>query len=224
MIQWVAEKAMKASSLSRIIVATDDKRIQECVLGFGGECMMTPPEIPSGTDRIAFVVQNLDADIVINIQGDEPLIKPDEIDRVADILSSNHDAVMGTLVKAISHVDDLINPNTVKVVLGKNGNALYFSRIPIPFYRDDPNQENWMKKHTYYKHLGIYAYRKLFLLQFAKWKQTPLEKAEQLEQLRVLENGYPIHAEETHYDPVGVDTAEDLEKVREIAERGENGN
>jgi len=218
MIQRVVERANSASLLSKVIVATDDVRIQEHVLGFGGECVMTTKEIQSGTDRAALVANDLDADIVINIQGDEPLIEPDEIDQVAKILIENKDVLMGTLVKRITNCDDLINPNTAKVIMDTNGNAIYFSRSPIPFYRDIQDKEKWLEKHTYFKHVGIYSYRKDFLLKFSTWRPSILEKAEKLEQLRALEMGYQIHVTETTYEPICVDTPEDLEKVREIIE------
>jgi len=216
MIQWVTERAMKAKSVSQIIVATDDQRIQKCVQSFGGECVMTPAELSSGTDRIAYVAKDLDCDIVVNIQGDEPLLEPEEIDLAASILFNAPEAVMGTLIKKIKDFDDLINPNTVKVIVNTHGNAIYFSRIPLPFFRDIPDKKKWLENHTYYQHVGIYAYQKSFLLQFTGWPMSSLERAEKLEQLRALEMGYPILTAETEYEPLGVDTEEDLERVRQI--------
>ncbi len=220
MVQWVVERARSATLVSRVLVATDDERILETVRGFGGDVVMTPREIPSGTDRVAFVVKDLDADIVINVQGDEPFIEPEEVDQVAKILLENREAVVGTLVKKITRVEELESAHTAKVVVDESGYALYFSRSPIPYFRDGRDFADWIQHRVYYKHVGIYSYRKDFLLRYAQWKPTPLEKAEKLEQLRVLEKGYRIKVAETDYEPVCVDTPEDLEKVRQLFDQG----
>lgn len=216
MIHWVVERARQATLVNRVLVATDDERIYRTVNGFGGEVVMTPDGIMSGTDRVAFVAKNLDTEIIINIQGDEPLIEPDEIDLVVRILLEDDEAVMGTLVKKITEVEELKDPNTVKVVVDERGNALYFSRSPIPFYRNGREEKYWIQEHPYYKHVGIYSYRKEFLLRYIRWAPTPLEAIERLEQLRVLENGYPIKVAETIFDHICVDTVEDLERVRRL--------
>jgi len=214
MIQRVSERAAGAGSLSRVLVATDDERIRDAVLAFGGEAVMTPSDIPSGTDRMAFVAKGLDAEIFVNIQGDEPLIEPDEIDDVVRLLTENPAADVGTLVKKIDRTDDLENPNTAKVALDEAGYALYFSRTPIPYFRDEADSGARIRKHPYWKHIGIYSYRRGFLLQYAKWGPTPLERAEKLEQLRVLERGYRIKTAETRFEPVCVDTPADADRVR----------
>ena len=214
MIQWVAERAASSTLISRVIVATDDKRIFDTVKKFGCEVVMTPVAISSGTDRVAFVAKNLDAEIIVNIQGDEPFIEPEEIDLVAKILLDDNGAVVGTLVKKITNVEELESPNTAKVVVDGENNAIYFSRSPIPFFRDENNFEDWIEKHTYYKHVGIYSFRRDFLLQYTQWGVTALEKVEKLEQLRILEKGYKIKVAVTDFEPICVDTPEDVEKVQ----------
>jgi 3-deoxy-manno-octulosonate cytidylyltransferase (CMP-KDO synthetase) len=216
MIQRVSERAAEARSLSRVLVATDDERIRDAVLAFGGEAVMTPSGIPSGTDRMAFVAKNLEAELFVNIQGDEPMIEPDEIDMVVRILSDDAGADVGTLVKKIDRPDELESPNTAKVVLDEAGYALYFSRSPIPYFRDGTDAGVKIRKHPYWKHIGIYSYRREFLLQYARWEPTPLERAEKLEQLRVLEMGYRIKTAETPFEPVCVDTPADAERVRNL--------
>jgi len=222
MIQWVAERAARAVLISRVIVATDDRRIFETVKKFGCEAVMTPSTFSSGTDRVAFVAKDIDAEIVVNIQGDEPFIEPEEIDLVARILVDDKEAVVGTLVKKITRIEELKSFNTAKVVIDEKNNAIYFSRSPIPFFRDKDNFEDWIKKHKYYKHVGIYSFRKDFLLQYAQWEPTALEKVEKLEQLRVLEKGYRIKVAETEFEPVCVDTPEDLEKVQRFVNIRQN--
>ena len=219
MIQWVVERAKRASLITRVLVATDDRRIYDCIQESGGEVVMTPGGIPSGTDRVAHVAKDLDFEIIINIQGDEPFIEPEEVDQAARILIENEHAVMGTLVKKITSIEELENPNTAKVVVNEKNDSLYFSRSPIPFFRNNNNMSHWLKNNIYYKHVGIYSYRKQFLLQFASWEPTHLEKSEKLEQLRVLEKGYPIKVAETDFEPFCVDTPEDLERARRLAEQ-----
>jgi len=224
MIRRVSERAAKAKTLSRVLVATDDERILEAVHAFGGEAVLTPGDIPSGTDRMAFVAKDLDAEIFVNIQGDEPLIEPDEIDAVVRLLEEDPAADVGTLVKKIDRADELESPNTAKVALDASGFALYFSRSPIPYYRDETDPAAKIRKHPYWKHIGIYSYRREFLLQVARWGPTPLERAERLEQLRVLEKGYRIKTAETHFEPVCVDTPEDAERVRALLRRNASEN
>ncbi|MFC1569348.1 3-deoxy-manno-octulosonate cytidylyltransferase [bacterium] len=216
MIQWVYEQASLARNLSQVLVATDDSRIEDAVQQFGGNVVMTSKSCQSGTDRVAEAVQNLEVDIVVNIQGDEPFINPKEVDLVADILIHDSEAFMGTLVKRIFHVDELTSINTAKVIINKKGYALYFSRNPIPFYRDLKDPKEWLKSHSYYKQIGIYSYRKSFLNQITQWAPSPLEISEKLEQLRVLEHGFLIKVAETDSEAICVDTPEDLERVRQI--------
>jgi 3-deoxy-manno-octulosonate cytidylyltransferase (CMP-KDO synthetase) len=176
---------------------------------FGGDAMLTSPDCATGTDRVAEVARAFDSEVVLNIQGDEPLMRPEMIDQLVDGMQSDPGCVMGTLARKINAADQLTNPNVVKVVVGKSGNALYFSRSQIPFVRDGGET-------TFYKHLGIYGYRREFLLKFVALPASELEKAEKLEQLRALENGYAIRVWITPHDSIGVDRPEDVELVEEI--------
>ena len=220
MIQWVYERAKKAKLTNDVIAATDDKRVFDAVRYFGGTAVMTSPEHRTGTDRIAEAADGLNVDIIVNVQGDEPLIEPEMIDEAIRPLTNDSEIVVATLKTKIKDEKELNNPNVVKVVTDKNDFALYFSRLPVPYYRDEWKDLKHLTVHgsrfTVFKHIGLYVYRKDFLLKFAKMKPTPLEEAEKLEQLRVLENGYKIKVVETEHDSIGVDTEEDLEKVRKI--------
>ncbi len=216
MVQRVYEQAGKATTLSRVIVATDDERIAGVVRGFGGEVMMTPPEIKSGSDRVAAVAARNDGDIFLNIQGDEPLIAPDMIDQAARILIDDAQALVGTLAKRITAVDELLNPGVVKVVVDKNSYAMYFSRSIIPHVRDESDPAKWLSKRTFYKHIGLYVFRREFLLGFAKMPESGLEHAEKLEQLRILENGFRIKVGYTEHDSIPIDTHADAERVVRI--------
>jgi 3-deoxy-manno-octulosonate cytidylyltransferase (CMP-KDO synthetase) len=219
MIRRVFERALGASLLSRVLVATDDRRIYDAVLGFRGEAVMTPADCPSGTDRMAFVARSVDAEVFVNIQGDEPLIEPEEIDTVVRLLTDDPAADVGTLVKRITQPSELTSPNTAKVVLDDHGYALYFSRLPVPAMRGETDPGRALQSHVYWKHIGIYGYRKPFLMRYSSWRPTPLESAEQLEQLRVLEKGYRIKTAETRFEPICVDTPEDAEAVRTLLRR-----
>jgi 3-deoxy-manno-octulosonate cytidylyltransferase (CMP-KDO synthetase) len=219
MIQHVAERAGRASRIAEVIVATDDARIVEAVERFGGTAVMTPEDLQSGTDRVAFVArQRPDAGIVVNVQGDEPLIEPDMIDQAVEPLQRDPSLQAGTLVREIDTDDDLVSPGVVKTVLDKSGFCLYFSRSSIPHVRDFP-RDTWRKHHRFYKHIGLYVFRRDILLRYADLPQTPLEEAENLEQLRLLENGYRIFASITTYDSAPVDTAADLDRVRTLLGR-----
>jgi 3-deoxy-manno-octulosonate cytidylyltransferase (CMP-KDO synthetase) len=211
MIQRVCEAAVQAKLVDRVIVATDDRRIFDAVLRFGGEVVLTSVHHRSGTDRIAEVAEHLPCDIVVNLQGDEPLMDPALIDRVVSAVSDNQDIYMASAQTPIRRIDDRSNPNIVKVVTDCNGFALYFSRSPVPccFSTGEANAETMG-----FRHIGIYVYRKDFLMQLVGLPPSPLEGQERLEQLRVLENGYRIKLVTTDYDAPGVDTPEDLEKVR----------
>ena len=215
MIQHVYERAARAKTIDRVIVATDDERIVAAVQRFGGHAVMTPATLQSGTDRIACVAKDItEAEMVVNVQGDEPLISPEMIDEAVDVVAGS-DAVMGTLVQKIEVESELFNPSIVKVVLRHDGTCLYFSRSPIPFGRDTV-QSAWLESTTYYKHVGIYVYRREFLLRYITLAQTPLEIAEKLEQLRVLEHGYTIKAALTKHESIPVDTPADLQRVRNM--------
>lgn len=211
MIQHVYERTRRAKRVDRVIVATDDQRVVDAVTKFGGEAMITQSDLRSGSDRVAYVAQGLrNATIIVNVQGDEPLIEPTMIDEAIQPVVNDPDVLVGTLVTRISSAEEFINPNTVKVVLDRQGYALYFSRTPIPFHRDGREFEG------FYKHIGLYVYRRDFLLKFISLPETDLEQYEKLEQLRILEHGYKIKASITHYDSVQVDTLEDVERVRTL--------
>src|SRR3989338_235329 len=218
MVQWVYERAKKAKLVRDVLVATDDKRVMSAVERFGGKAVMTSSSHRSGTDRIAEAAGSLNADVIVNVQGDEPLIEPEMIDEAIKPLLAESSLLISTLKTRIANEEELKDHNVVKVVTDREGFAIYFSRLPIPYVRDSSEfgVRSSELKATYYKHIGLYVYRKDFLLKFAKMKPTPLEDAEKLEQLRVLENGYKIKVVQTKYNSVGVDTKEDLERVREI--------
>ncbi len=210
MICRVYDRAAQAKTLSGVVVATDDERILRAVEENGGRAMMTAKDHPTGTDRLAEVAAAYpDVDLIINVQGDEPLIEPSLIDELGRAFEEDDDLRMATVMTPITEESEQKNPNNVKVVTDKNGYALYFSRSLLPYPRNDAGT-------PVYKHIGIYAYRRNFLLSYAKMEPTPLERAESLEQLRALENGYKIKCIKTHARFVGVDTPEDLAKVNEI--------
>ncbi|MEK6757477.1 MAG: 3-deoxy-manno-octulosonate cytidylyltransferase [Bacteroidota bacterium] len=213
MVQRVYEQAKKAKLLNRVVVATDDQRIVGVVQAFGGDVVMTSAEIKSGSDRVAAVAMMIDGDIFVNVQGDEPLIAPDMIDQAVRVVLDDGQAQVGTLAKKIDAVADLINPSIVKVVVAADSNALYFSRSPVPFVRDEADQAKWLERQTFFKHIGIYVFRKDFLSRFAQLPESPLEKTERLEQLRILEHGFRIKVGITGYDSIPVDTEEDVERV-----------
>jgi len=213
MVQRVYEQAKQSELLTDVIVATDDERIVSAVQSFGGKVQMTPAEIQSGSDRIALVAKEHRADIVVNIQGDEPLIDPKLIDQTIRALIDDSQAVVSTAVKKTASHQDVFNPNIVKVVLDHHQYALYFSRSPIPYIRDAKKDEEWFNGTTFYKHFGIYVYRADFLQKFTTLQQSELETAEKLEQLRILEHGYKIKCAVTEYESIPVDTPEDLQKV-----------
>ncbi len=215
MIRRVFEQCQKSSRLDHIVVATDDQRIADHVKAFGGQAVMTSGNHPSGTDRCNEVLGQIPGfDVCINIQGDEPLIDPAQIDLVSDCFGD--EAVeLATLVKRITTAEELFNHNTPKVILTQAMEAVYFSRETIPFLRNIP-QEEWLQHHTFFKHIGIYGYRTATLSAITKLEMSGLEKAEALEQLRWIENGYKIKAAVTDKESQAIDTPEDLDKVRAI--------
>ena len=219
MIQHVYERTARATLVNNVIVATDDERIQQAVAGFGGICRMTRVEHETGTDRLAEVAVGLDADIIVNVQGDEPLIDPAMIDQAIRPFLVDPSLRMGTLKTRIRCLHDFLSPNVVKVVTGRDDNALYFSRSPLPFFRDkwkDLKDESFSSgKLLCHKHVGLYVYRKDFLIEFSAMSPTFLEVSEKLEQLRALENGVAIRVVETEFESIGVDTPDDLAKARE---------
>ena len=215
-IQWVYENARKA--LTNVYVATDDERIYQTVEAFGGKAVYTSPNHQSGTDRCAEaaqkVAESLQFDVVINIQGDEPFIRPEQVEGLKACFNTP-DTEIATLIKSITHAAEITNINRPKVVINKNQEALYFSRSPIPFVRDCKPEE-WINRNTFYSHIGMYAYRFDILLELTQLPIGFLEKAESLEQLRWLENGYHIKTALTTFENIGIDTTEDLEEARKF--------
>jgi 3-deoxy-manno-octulosonate cytidylyltransferase (CMP-KDO synthetase) len=213
MIQRVWERVRQAQSVSDVIIATDDERIRSAVQAFGGDVAMTRSDHRSGTERVAeAALARGDAEIIVNVQGDEPLIEPSAIDAAVEAVREDLEVSVATLAVPISKPADIMDPNVVKAVLDFDGNALYFSRAPIPWVRDRSGPVH--AKHL--KHLGLYVYRRAALLEFATFPQGDLERIEQLEQLRWLENGYRIRVAETEYDSVSVDVPEDIPRVEQL--------
>ena len=213
MIQHVYERACQAQLPNEVVVATDNKLVEKAVLDFGGKAVMTSPDHPSGTDRLAEVaLMYPDVDVIVNVQGDEPMIPPEVIDRLAEAFNGDADLNMATM-KVVMDEEDYENPAAVKVVTDQQGYALYFSRSLMPYPRNKP------EGFKVFKHVGIYAYRRNFLLKYAALAPTPLEKAESLEQLRALENGYKIKVLESDFQGIGVDTPEDLAAVNALFEK-----
>lgn len=212
MIQHVFERAKKSQLATRVLVATEDERIKTAVEKAGGEAMLTRPDHRTGTDRVAEVAAHVTADIYINVQGDEPLIDPATIDGVAAAMLEDETVQLCTPCSAITQKNDIMDPNVVKVVLDFDGNGLYFSRAPIPWVRDTGTTV----AARHWKHIGIYGYRRDALLEFPTLPPGELERIEQLEQLRWLENGFHMRVVETEYDPVSVDVPADVERVEKI--------
>jgi len=211
MLQHVWERAQKSRYLDDLLIATDDDRIVSAVRLFGGRVRMTRADHPSGTDRLAEVAFSEQASFYVNIQGDEPLIDPEAIDAAILSVHGDETVAMGTLKRQILDPTDIVNTNVVKVVTNLLNDAIYFSRCPIPYERDGQNDAP-----PYFKHIGLYVYRREFLLRYPDLTVGPLEKAERLEQLRALENGYRIRVVNTEYESLGVDTPEDLERVNQL--------
>jgi len=213
MLEHVWERAMMSRYLTGLVIATDDERIRAAAASFRARVVMTRADHLSGTDRVAEAASASDAHLVVNIQGDEPLIDPAAIDAAILGLIESEDAPMGTICTRIDRPSDIADPNVVKVVVDRGGHAIYFSRAPIPFQREAGERPH------YFKHIGLYAYRRDFLLEYSALPVGPLERAERLEQLRALENGYKIRVVETAYDSLGVDTPEDWQRVSELFEK-----
>ncbi|MFH1594360.1 MAG: 3-deoxy-manno-octulosonate cytidylyltransferase [Candidatus Omnitrophota bacterium] len=233
MIQHVWERSKESRMLDDLIVATDSEEVIKVVESFGGKALYTSKDQPSGTDRIAEVVNPIDTEIIINIQGDEPLIHHTMIDSLAESLLEDKTIPMATVIKRITDKKEILNPNVVKAVIDKDGYALYFSRSPIPYLRKDEDHhsildvQSWLSHHqpvdafqNYYKHIGIYAYTKDFIYTYTNLPKSKLEEMEKLEQLRALEGGFRIKTVLTEFDTVGVDTPEDLKKVEDMLRRG----
>jgi len=215
MLQHVYERASQARYLSSTIIATDDVRVHTVAKSFGARVVMTSPEHRSGTDRVAEAASAENAEIIVNIQGDEPLIDPAAIDTAILPLVHDRDVAMATLKKRIEDPREITDPNVVKVVTDRAGDAIYFSRCPIPYVRQDPGAPLGT---PHFKHIGLYVYRREFLLGYSSLPVGPLEQAERLEQLRAIENGFRIRVVETEYESIGVDTPEDLERISRLVE------
>jgi len=217
MIQWVCEGAQRCPLIDRVLVATDDQRIADAVTAFGGIAVVTRADHQTGTDRIAEVAAGLPSELIVNVQGDEPLIDPAMIEAAVKPLLDNPTIPMGTLKTPLTSLEEYCNPNVVKVVTDRQGFALYFSRAPIPHPRDFVNElDTRWRELASAKHVGLYVYRRDFLQRFPTLAPTPLEEQEKLEQLRALEHGYRIYVAETAHAVQGVDTPEDLERVRQL--------
>jgi 3-deoxy-manno-octulosonate cytidylyltransferase (CMP-KDO synthetase) len=212
MIQHVVDRVRQAQQQLSVVVATEDDRIMEAAIAFGAEAILTRPDHKTGTDRVAEVAAHIKADIYINVQGDEPLIDAGTIDAVIETMAEDESIQLATPCSAITHQPDIMDPNVVKAVMDFDGNALYFSRAPIPWVRDTGAQV--AARHT--KHIGLYGYRRDALLEFPTLPPGELERIEQLEQLRWLENGFKIRVVETEYDAVSVDVPADIAKVERI--------
>lgn len=210
-------RTVQADLVSETVVAADDEAIVEALRPFGIPVVMTRSDHLSGTDRIAEIAENSDAQVIVNVQGDEPLIEPKVIDDTVRPLLLERTVQMATARRKLTRLEDVQNPNVVKVVCDRNGHALYFSRCSIPHIRDQADQAE--ARSCYWQHIGIYAYRRAFLLRYAKMPPTPLEHLEKLEQLRVLEHGFSIAVVDSDYLSLGVDSPEDLEQVRAVLER-----
>lgn len=216
MIQHVFERVRQAKKVSRVVVATEDDRIKKAVEAFGGEAIITRPDHRTGTDRVAEVATHIEAEIYVNVQGDEPLIDPGTVDSLVESMLENEETKIGTPCAAIELPKDVMDPNIVKVVRDFDGNALYFSRAPIPWVRDT----NATTAPHFWKHLGLYAFRRDALLEFPTLPPGELEAIEQLEQLRWLENGFHIGVVETDYDAVSVDVPSDVDRVEKLIAAG----
>lgn len=216
MVQWVWERTRRASRVNEVIIATDDERIARAVADFGARVEMTSSQLPSGTDRVAEVAaRRIEFDVVLNVQGDEPLISPEVLDAVVQPLIASGELPVATALTSITDTNDYENRNVVKVVMDHKRNALYFSRAPIPFYAKGFNPKG-TSEITAYRHLGIYGYQRTALLELSQLKPSPLELAEELEQLRFLEAGYVIHCVEVPPYGPGVDCPEDISKVETL--------
>jgi 3-deoxy-manno-octulosonate cytidylyltransferase (CMP-KDO synthetase) len=213
LVQHVYDRAIRSRLASDCLIATDDARICRACEGFGGNVMMTSPDHNSGTDRMAEVASKLHADVYINVQGDEPLVDPDAVDLLIKTMFDDPSIKMGTLKRPMNSYEDFTNPNMVRVVCDKDDFALYFSRAPVPFLTRDRFEEH---RGLVFKHIGLYSFRRDFLLEFSKMPPSPLERAERLEQLRVLEAGIRIKALTTDYESISVETPADLERVRAL--------
>lgn len=220
MIQHTYENSKESNLLNEVIIAVDDAKVAKVAQSFGAKVFMTPKELQSGSDRAAYVINNLpEVEIVVNIQADEPFIKSTMIDQAIEPLLFDKSVNISTLAKRIESIEELRSPSVVKVVFDYNNFAMYFSRSPIPFVRDAKTNSEKIQLAEIYKHIGLYVFRKEYLLKFTKLQPTDLEKTEKLEQLRMLENGFKIKIVTTEFDTISVDTPEDLERIRKYYQK-----
>ena len=219
LIVWVWRKARQIRQADAVVVATDDERVVEVIRKQGGEALLTPPDLPSGSDRVGWVARQWESDIVVNLQGDEPLVDVRAIDAAILAIQQDEAIAVATLGYPLQEEALWRDPHVVKVLTNRLGDALYFSRSPIPYFRDEPFHPLPML----FQHLGVYLFRRDFLLKYLQWEPAPPEKAEQLEQLRILHQGYSIRVFPAAFPSVGVDTPEDVEKVEKLLERNEIG-
>jgi len=214
LIQHVWEQVNQCQLVDEVLVAVDSPEVMERVISFGGKAIMSSESCENGTNRISSIAGNLNADLVINVQGDEPLVSPEMIDRLIEAWRKQPTDLVTPVFK-ISSMADLVNPNIVKVARAADGRVLYFSRSAIPYLRDQP-QDKWLQYHTYWGHIGVYGYRKQVLLEYSHLPYSPLQRIESLEQLRFLEAGFTFQTVETDYRSLAIDTAEDLDAVRKL--------
>ena len=218
MVEWVYRRATLVTRFDDVLVATDDDRIFDAVQKFGGKVIMTPEDLASGSDRVAWLAGSGDGDVYVNLQGDEPLINPMVLENLCQAFDDPAVA-MATPIKIIKTEKELTDPNNARVVIDNQGDALYFTRAVVPYYRGVKDYAEWLNTGTYYKHIGIYAYRREFLLRLAALPQGNLEQTEKLEQLRVLENGYRIRTVLTEYESISVDTSDELDEVNNYVQK-----
>ena len=216
MLQWVFEQTQKAACLDDVWIATDHPEVQRVAESFGARVILTSPTARSGTDRIAEAVEMEPVDIVVNVQGDEPMIDPGAIDAAIEPFFTDEQLQVSTLVRPAQSLEEMQDINTARVIFDQNHFAIYFTRGIIPYNRDEPDRSHWLDHFKYFQHVGLYVYRKEFLLKFAGWEESQLEKIEKLEQLRILEHGYKIKVVETDYVPICVDVPEDIPRVERV--------
>ncbi len=219
MVQWVFERTKQSRYVDAVWIATDHPEVKRVAEGFGARVILTSPNARSGTDRIAEAVQNVPVDIVVNIQGDEPMIEAGAVDKAIEPFFNDDRLQVSTLVRPAQNLEEVEDVNTARVIFDRNHDAIYFTRGIVPYNRDLPDRTQWLAHFQYFQHVGVYVYRKEFLLKFAAWPETPLEKIEKLEQLRILEHGYKIRVVESDYVPICVDVPEDIPRVEAILKK-----
>ncbi len=216
MLQWVFEQTKKSAYLDDVWIATDHPKVQAVAESFGARVILTSPAARSGTDRIAEAVKTEPVDIVVNVQGDEPMIDPGAIDAAIEPLFTDEGLQVSTLARPAQSLKEMQDVNTARVIFDQNHFAIYFTRGIVPYNRDETDWSLWLNQFKYFQHVGLYVYRKEFLLKFAGWEESELEKIEKLEQLRILEHGYKIRVVETNYVPICVDVPEDISRVETV--------